>query len=90
MTITRPLAVTQPQIGKLIRELRLETGLTQEQFAALLGVTYSSMNRRENGHTNPSPLTMQKIEGILRQIDDRGKDLLKHYFDDFIYESNNV
>lgn len=71
--------MNQPQIGKLIRKLRLENGLTQEQFAALVGVTYSSMNRWENGHTKPSPLAMQKIEGMLRQMGDRGKALLEKY-----------
>ena len=37
--------MNQPQKGIAIRELRLENGLTQEQFAALLGVTYSTVNR---------------------------------------------
>lgn len=79
MPVKRPLVMNQPQIGKLIRELRLEVGLTQEQFAAEVGVTYSSMNRWENGHTKPSPLAMQKIEGLLNQMSDRGKELLvKH------------
>ena len=68
--------MNQPQKGIAIRELRLENGLTQEQFAALVGVTYSSMNRWENGHTKPSPLAMQKIEGILQQMGDRGQNLL--------------
>ena len=80
MPIKRPLVIDQPQIGKLIRELRLENGLTQEQVAAALGVTYSSMNRWENGHTKPSPLAMQKIEGMLWQMGDRGKDLLEKHF----------
>jgi transcriptional regulator with XRE-family HTH domain len=72
--------MNQPQIGKLIRELRLETGLTQEQFAAELGVTYSSMNRWENGRSKPSPLAMQKIEGLLLQkMGDHGKELLQKY-----------
>ena len=77
MTVKRPLMKNQPQIGKLIREIRLETGLTQEQFAAELGVTYSSsMNRWENGRTKPSPLAMQKIEGMLLQMGDRGQEML--------------
>jgi len=71
--------MNQPQIGKLIRELRLLMGLTQEQFAAELGVTYSSINRWENGRSKPSPLAMQKIEELLRLRGDRGKDLLARY-----------
>jgi len=79
MTVKRPLAMNQLQIGNLIRELRLETGLTQEQFAALLGVTYSSINRRENERSKPSPLAMQKIEELLRLRGDRGRELLERY-----------
>lgn len=69
----------QPQLGSLIRQLRLATGLTQEQFAAELGVTYSTMNRWENGRRMPSPLAMQKLEDLLRQMGDRGQELLLQY-----------
>lgn len=69
----------QPQVGKLIRELRLETGLTQEQFAAYFGVTYSTINRWENGRGKPSPLARQKVEGMLNQMGDRGQELLARY-----------
>lgn len=79
MNVKRPLVINQPHIGKLIRELRLETTLTQEQFAAHLGVTYSSMSRWENGRSRPSPLAMQKIEAILEQMGDRGQELLAQY-----------
>jgi DNA-binding transcriptional regulator YiaG len=71
--------MSQPKIGSFIREIRLETRLTQEQFAAHLGVTYSSVNRWENGRSKLSPLAVQKIEGILEQMGDRGKDLLSKY-----------
>lgn len=80
MTVKRPLVMNQPQIGQLIRAIRLEVGMTQEQLAAELGVTYSSMNRWENGRRTPSPLAMRKIEELLRQMGDRGQELLeKHY-----------
>ena len=79
MQIPRPLSIKQPQVSKLIRELRLETKLTQEQFAAHLGLTYSSINCWENGHRQPSPLAMQKIEVLLNSLGDRGKDLLAKY-----------
>lgn len=71
--------INQLQITQFIRELRILTGLTQEQFAARLGVTYSSVSRWERGRGIPSPLAMQKIEGILEQSGDRGKELLERY-----------
>lgn len=76
----RQLLINQPQVGQLIRAIRLETGLTQEQFAAELGVTYPTINRWENGHNKPSPLAMQKILKMLRQMRRQGKELLEMHF----------
>lgn len=80
MSSKPPLVFTQPEIGKLIRELRLLTGLTQEQFAAHLGVTYPTINRWENGRSNPSPLAMEKIQKKLRDLGEQGQDLKHKYF----------
>ncbi|RCJ20247.1 XRE family transcriptional regulator [Nostoc sp. ATCC 43529] len=79
MTTKKSLIIKQPEVDKLIRELRLLTGLTQEQFAAALGVTYPTINRWENGRSKPSPLAMEKIEAQLYEMGDRGKDLLEKY-----------
>ncbi|TBR56704.1 transcriptional regulator [Westiellopsis prolifica IICB1] len=79
ITSRKLLVINQPEVGKLIRELRLLTGLTQEQFAATLGVTYPTINRWENGRAKPSPLAMQKIEVQLQEIGKQGKDLLEKY-----------
>jgi len=70
----------ETDIPNLIRVLRARTGLTQEKFAAKLGVTFPSINRWENGKTKPSPLAMQKIEEFLRNLGKNGADLLKQYF----------
>jgi len=67
---------TQVDIPRLVRELRERTGLTQEKFAARLGVTFPTINRWENGRAKPSPLAMQKIEDLLRSMGGRGSDLL--------------
>lgn len=70
----------QTDIPSLIRELRKRTGLTQEKFAAKLGVTYPTINRWENGRAKPSPLATQKIEELLRSMGHDGADLLEHVF----------
>ena len=67
---------TPPDMPRFVRELRLRTGLTQEKFAARLGVTFPTINRWENGRARPSPLAMQKIEELLRAMKERGSDLL--------------
>jgi transcriptional regulator with XRE-family HTH domain len=70
----------QANIPRFVRELRKRTGLTQEKFAAKLGVTFPTINRWENGRTKPSPLAMQKIEELLRKMGDSGNDLLERLF----------
>lgn len=71
---------TRPDISRLVRELREGMGLTQEKFAAKLGVTYPTINRWENGRSKPSPLAMKQIEDILRGLGERGRDLFAEYF----------
>lgn len=71
----------QADIPRLVRELRGRTGLTQEKFAAKLGVTFPTINRWENGRAKPSPLAMKQIEDLLRSMGDSGADLLKRYLE---------
>jgi len=71
----------QADIPRFVRELRGRTGLTQEKFAAKLGVTFPTINRWENGRAKPSPLAMQRIEELLRSMGKTGRDLLKLHID---------
>ncbi|WP_370588003.1 helix-turn-helix domain-containing protein [Trichocoleus sp. FACHB-591] len=64
------LGVEQPAIGQLIRELRQILKLTQEKFAAQLGVSFPTINRWENGHATPSPLALRQIEVLLNRLAD--------------------
>lgn len=66
----------------LVRELRQRTGLTQEKFAARLGVTFPTINRWENGRSKPSPLALKRIEELLRDLGQKGRDLLGVYLGD--------
>jgi DNA-binding transcriptional regulator YiaG len=50
--------------GEEIREFRSKMAMTQEELAHQLGVTVSTVNRWENGHTKPSKLAMQSLERI--------------------------
>jgi transcriptional regulator with XRE-family HTH domain len=51
-------------ICKMIKKQRIALGLTQEQFAAKVGVTYSTVNRWENNKATPSPLALQRIKEL--------------------------
>lgn len=50
--------------------LREQLGLTQEKLAARLGVAFPTVNRWENGHTQPSPLALRQIEALLAETDE--------------------
>jgi putative transcriptional regulator len=56
---------SEKNIGKQVREIRLRMGLTQEQFAAKLGVTFPTVNRWERQKTKPSPLALQKLRDLI-------------------------
>lgn len=59
------------KFGEVIREYRSQMGLTQEKFAAQIGVAFSTLNRWENGRTQPSPLAREKIESLIQQFRNR-------------------
>ena len=47
--------------GQRIREAREIAGLTQAQLAELIGVSYASVNRWENGQSRPNNLAWRRI-----------------------------
>jgi len=58
----------QPQsaLGKAIRQLRTERGMTQEALAHAAGVTVSHLSTIERGHSNPTWATVKAIAVALR------------------------
>ena len=86
-----PLGVSvlkQPEVGKLLHELRQLKELTQVQLAEVLGVAYGTINRWENGHIQPSPLALRQIQTLVNELShsssealrDGSKQLLAQYF----------
>ena len=71
-----------PDNGRLVQELRRRTGLTQERFAARLGVTCPTLDGWENGLDAPSPLALRQIEALARDLGPEAQDLLLEYFPD--------
>ncbi|MBE9156683.1 helix-turn-helix transcriptional regulator [Nodosilinea sp. LEGE 06152] len=70
---SRSLPRQQPEIGQLIRDLRQAVGSTQEQFAVALGVSFSTLNRWENGHMQPSPLALRQVESVIADLSQSAK-----------------
>ena len=69
-----------PEISGLVREVRQRLGLTQEQFASRLGVTFPTVNRWERGRTKPSPMAQKLLIKAVKQMGNDGADLLLKYF----------
>jgi XRE family aerobic/anaerobic benzoate catabolism transcriptional regulator len=55
----------QPALGKAIRQLREERGMTQEALAQEAGVTVGHMSMIERGHSNPTWGTIKGIANAL-------------------------
>jgi putative transcriptional regulator len=51
----------QVDIPALVRAIRRSRGLTQEQLARELGVTFSTVNGWENGKHRPLPLLVKTL-----------------------------
>lgn len=62
-------------IGKQILTLRQELGISQEELARKLGVSFTSVNRWENGQTKPSKLARKQID-LLSKKTEKLKDLV--------------
>jgi superfamily II DNA or RNA helicase len=50
-----------------IRDLRKSMSLTQQQFAELLGVSFVTLNRWENGQSKPSAMGLSKLRELARR-----------------------
>ncbi|HWA54406.1 MAG TPA: helix-turn-helix transcriptional regulator [Solirubrobacterales bacterium] len=55
----------QPALGKAIRQLREERGMTQEALAQEAGITVGHMSMIERGHSNPTWATVKSIAKAL-------------------------
>ncbi|TWT50981.1 helix-turn-helix protein [Rubripirellula amarantea] len=75
MTATR-----SRDIGQLIKSLRGQLEISQEKLAAKLGVTFSTVNRWENGKVQPSPLAIKQIQKLLVDLGPAGQRLHDEFF----------
>ena len=49
------------KFAKVLKNIRTDLKLTQEQLARDLGISFSTLNRWEKARTKPSPLAKQTI-----------------------------
>ena len=57
-----------PEIANKIRHCRVRKGWTQEHLARSIGVSLNTVQRWESGKTHPSPLAIEKLQGLLEDV----------------------
>ncbi len=50
-----------------VRAVRQRLGMSQEKFAAAIGVSFSTVSRWENAHNEPSHLSWRAIQELVRR-----------------------
>ena len=61
--------MTDESVSALVKRLRKRLGLTQEQLAQRVGVTYSTINHWENGKRLPQPFLARRLRQLESELD---------------------
>jgi len=70
---------THPNYPSLVKEVRRQLALSQEDLARELGVSYATVNRWENSQAKPSKLARAQLESFCdRMIEDGMLDLTEY------------
>lgn len=67
------MPIEQRDLPKMIKEIRSQLGLSQEELAHALGVSFASINRWENGKASPSKLARAQFDMFCRKMKTQGK-----------------
>jgi len=62
--------------GDRIRELRLDLGMTQEDFAFEIGVSDCTINRWENGRNRPNDNNVEALELMQKKLERRRRRII--------------
>ena len=58
---------------KLVKEVRRQLGISQEDLAHALGVSFATVNRWENGKTTPFKLARAQFNSFCEKMVEEGK-----------------
>ena len=71
------MAGKKRDIGAFLKEIRSQLDLSQEALARELGVSFSTVNRWENGQYKPSRLALSHLDSFCKKMVKQGKLNLK-------------
>lgn len=67
------MTVESMKFRKLVKEVRRQLSLTQEDLAHKLGVSFATINRWENGKNTPSRLAKAQFDSMCKEMQKKGK-----------------
>ena len=62
-----------PNYPGLLKEVRRQLALSQEDLARELGVSYATVNRWENGQSRPSKLARAQLDAFCARMTKQGR-----------------
>lgn len=62
----------QPDYPLLVKEVRRQLAMSQEDLARELGVSYATVNRWENGQARPSKLARAQLDAFCDRMQSAG------------------
>ena len=63
----------KPNISESVKEIRQQLALSQEELARELGVSFTTINRWENGKSQPSKLAKAQFDNFCAKMSRQGK-----------------
>ena len=66
------MTAMNPEFRELVKSVRDQLALSQEDLARELGVSFATVNRWENGKVNPSKLAKAQFDAFCTKMTKRG------------------
>lgn len=67
------MAERQADYRALVKEVRTQLGISQEDLARELGLSFATINRWENGQVQPSRLARNHFQAFCNRMEKRGR-----------------
>ena len=67
------MTMDSEKFAELLRKVRGQLGISQEDLARELGVSFATVNRWENGKTKPMKLARAQFDSFCAKMKRRGK-----------------
>ena len=67
------MAIDDQNLPELVKKIRRQLALSQEDLARALGVSFATVNRWENGKSRPSKLARAQFDNFCARMTRQGK-----------------